>query len=166
MRFYEPLVLQHVLGPTRGSRIQCELPDSLDGSEPGTDKCKLRRLFLNSLAYVCDYEKGGSTVTAIAVEMRPAGVVFWVAANENVKDKVVRFLTDILKGLEGGANGEKSAAMVEESTFRRAVEFGMPRVKVYWRFMQESLRNCIKALELESEQNKGESIDLLNSNLD
>jgi hypothetical protein len=159
MRFYEPLVLQHVLDPTRGSHIQCEPLDSLDGSE--LDNCKLRRSFLNSLAYICDFEKGGATVTAIALEMRPAGVVFWVAANENVKDKVVLCLRGILQNL--AALESVSMATVEEGTFRSAVELGMPRVKAYWRFMQEPLNKCLKVLE--SEQSKGELIDLLGSNL-
>jgi hypothetical protein len=159
MRFYEALVLQHVLDRTRGSRIQCELLDSLDDSELGIGNCKLRRSFLNSLAYICDYKRGGTTVTAIALEMRPEGVVFWVAANENVKDEVVLFLRKILEDLGGVASGKKSAAMVEESTFRSAVELGMPRLKDYCGFMQDHLRECIKALELESEQSKGRLID-------
>ena len=156
MRFYEPLVLQHVLGPTRGDRIQCEPLDSLDESDLGN--WNLRRSFLNHLAYICDFKKGGATVTAIALEQRPAGVVFWVVANENVKDKVVKALKKILKGLAGLAvddtTGDEQAAAVEERTFRCAAELGMPRVKTYWQFMQDSLRKCLKVLE--SEQNKGE----------
>ena len=166
MRFYELLVLQHVLDPTRGTRIQCEPPDSLDDSQLGTGNCKLRRSFLNSLAYVCDYEKGGTTVTAIALETRPSCVVFWVAANENVKDKVVPFLTKILKGLKGFANGEESTATVEERIFRSAVKFGTPRIKAYWRMMQGPLEKCLECLELENEQNEGELIDHLGSNLE
>jgi hypothetical protein len=160
MRFYEPLVLQHVLGPTRGDRIQCEPLDSLDESE--LDNWNLRHSFLNYLAYICDFKKGGATVTAIALEQRPAAVVFWVVSNENVKDKVVKTLEEILKGLAGldGTTGEKQAATVEERTFRCAAELGMPRVKTYWQFMQESLRKCLGVLEREpeSEQNKGELI--------
>jgi len=159
MRFYEPLVLQHVLGPTRGDRIQCEPLDSLDESELDSN---LRRSFLNYLAYICDFKKGGATVTAIALEQRPAGVVFWVVANENIKDKVVKALKEILKGLAGldGTTRDEQAATVEEKTFRCAAELGMLRVKTYWQFMQESLRKCLKVLEseTESEQNKGEFI--------
>jgi hypothetical protein len=118
MRFYEPL-------------------DSLDESELGD--CNIRRSFLNHLAYICDFKTGGATVTVIALEQRPAGVVFWVVANENVKDKVVKALEEILKGLAGldGTTGDEQAATVEESTFRCAAELGMPRVKTYWQFMQE-----------------------------
>ena len=148
MRFYEPLVLQHVLGPTRGDRIQCEPLDSPDESN-------LRRSFLNHLAYICDFRKGGATVTAIALEQRPAGVVFWVVANENVKDKVVKALKKILNGLAGlDDTTDEQTATVEESIFRCAAELGMPRVKTYWQFMQDSLKKCLGVLE--SEQNEGE----------
>jgi hypothetical protein len=160
MRFYEPLVLQHVLGPTRGDRIQCEPLDSLDESE--LDNGNLRRSFLNLLAYICDFKRGGATVTAIALEEKPAGVVFWVVANESVKDKVVEALDEILKGLAGldSTTGDEQAATVEERTFRCAAELGMPRVKTYWQSMQASLRKCLKVLETEpeSEQNKGKLI--------
>jgi len=155
-------VLQHVLGPTRGDRIQCEPLDILDESE--LDNWNLRRSFLNYLAYICDFKKGGATVTAIALEQKPAGVVFWVVANENVKNKVVKALEEILKGLAGldGTTGDEQAATVQERAFRCAAELGMPRVKTYWQFMQESLKKCLRVLEgePESEQNKGELIIL------
>ena len=158
MRFYEPLVLQHVLGPTRGDRIQCEPLDSLDESE--LDNGNLRRSFLNQLAYICDFKTGGATVTAIALEQRPTGVVFWVVANENVKEKVVKALGEILKdlaGLDGGTTRER-AATVEERTFRQAAELGMPRLKSYRKLMQGPLEECLKILnrEPENEQDKGE----------
>jgi len=157
-RFYEPLVLQHILDPTRGDHIQCEPLDTQDESELGD--CKLRRSFVDSLAYICDFDKGGATVTAIALEKRPAGVVFWVAANESVNGRVVLSLEEILKGLVGlgldGVVDKESTAKVEESTFRRAVELGMPRVKAYWKLMQGPLERCLNILE--SEQNKGELI--------
>ena len=156
MRFYEPLVLQYVLGPTRGDRIQCEPLDNLDESE--LDNWNLRRSFLNHLAYICDFKKGGATVTAIALEQRPTGVVFWVVANENVEEKVVKVLREILKGLSGldGGTTREQAAMVEERTFEHAAELGVPRLKFYWKLTQDSLKDCLRILE--SEQDKGELI--------
>ena len=159
MRFYEPLVLQHALGPTRGDRIQCEPLDNQDESE--LDDGNLRRSFLNNLAYICDFKKGGATVTAIALEQRPARVVFWVVANENVKAEVVKTLKKILKGLAGldGTTREREER-VEERTFRYAAELGMPRLQCYRKATQESLRECLGILnsEPESEQDEGELI--------
>src|ERR1700683_2896355 len=81
MQFYEPLVLQHILGPTYSDCIQCKLLDNLDESE--LDNWNLRHSFLNYLTYICNFKKGGTTITAIALKQWPAGVVFWVVANEN-----------------------------------------------------------------------------------
>ena len=159
-RFYEPLVLQHVLGPTHSDCTQCEPLDSLDKSE--LDNCNLQRLFLNYLTYICDFKRGGATVTAIALEQKPAGVVFWVVVNVNVKDNVIKALEEILKGLAGldGTTGDEQAAMVEERIFRCAAELGIPRVKSYWQSFQESLTKCLRVLdrEPESEQTKGELV--------
>src|SRR5688500_17846751 len=58
-RFYEPLILLAALGQTRGHHI----------SKPhATKEQALHRRFLRNLAYVCDYEKGGKTTTAIGLE--------------------------------------------------------------------------------------------------
>lgn len=156
MRFYEPLVLQYVLDPTRGDRIRFEPLKSSDDPELDLD-LNLRRAFLDSLAYICDFKKGGATVTAVALEMKPAGVVFWVAANESVEDKVVSFLEEVLKGLEG-VTGETST-MVEESTFRGAVKFGRERVNAYWKLLQERFKLDRSLKVLENEQSQGKSID-------
>ena len=89
---------------------------------------------MDSLAYICDFQKGGATVTAVALEKRLANVVFWVMANEDVKLKVVLSLEGILKHLAGldGVADEESIARVVESTFRWVVELGMPQMKAYW----------------------------------
>ena len=70
-RFYEPLVLLHVLDRTGELRIsRCPSEDRV------TDNLQLRELrrtFLDQLAYVCDHVKGGDTVTAMALEAQPSG---------------------------------------------------------------------------------------------
>lgn len=79
----------------------------------------------------------------------------------NVKNKVVKALEEILKGLAGleGNTRDEQVAAVEEGTFRCA-GLGILRVKTYWQFMQGSLGKCLRVLESdqESEQNKGELI--------
>jgi hypothetical protein len=166
MRFYEPLILQHVLGSTRGPHIACEPLASEDVSKLGD--CNLRRSFVDQLAYICDFEKGGATVTAVALEHRPAGVVFWVAANKNLKQKVVPFLRDILRDLAAldGATSEKRG-VVEERIFVDAVKFGMARVETYRRFMKEPLNRCLKVLDgSDEERDKCKSTNLLGRCLD
>jgi hypothetical protein len=78
-RFYEPLVLLDVLdrnGQQRISRCPSE-----DQAAPQLQLRELRRTFVGQLAYVCDYIEGGDTVTAMALEMQPSSITFWVAPN-------------------------------------------------------------------------------------
>ena len=146
-RFYETLVLQHVLGSTRGDHIPRHPPDVQDEEE--LDGISLRRDFLDKLAFVCDYEKGGATVTAIALQQTPAAVIFWIAANEDVKSKVKPFLETILSSLERlhSKPAESIIKEAEDKVFRCAVEFGKSRIKAYLRCMKEPLAKCRKILE-------------------
>ena len=145
-RFYETLVLQNVLGSTRGDHISRQPPDVQDDEE--LDGISLRRNFLDKLAFVCDHEKGGATVTAIALQQTPAAVIFWVAANEDVKSKVKPFLENILSSLEKlhSKPAESVIKEAEDKIFRCAVEFGKSRIKAYLRCMKEPLTKCCKIL--------------------
>ncbi|EDR06600.1 uncharacterized protein LACBIDRAFT_328865 [Laccaria bicolor S238N-H82] len=122
-RFYEALVLQHVLGITRGDHIPRPLPDVQHAEY--LDGISLRRNFLEKLAFVCDYEKGGATVTAIALQQTPAAVIFWVAANEDVKSKVKPFLETILSSLEKLYSNPAESVIkeAEDEIFSRVWEF-------------------------------------------
>jgi hypothetical protein len=146
-RFYEPLVLQHVLGSTRGDHIPRPPPADVQDAEE-LDGISLRRDFLDKLAFVCDYEKGGATVTAIALQQTPAAVILWVGANEDVKSKVKPFLEIILSSLETlrSKPAESVIKEAENGIFRRAVEFGKSRIKAYLRCMKEPLDKCRKIL--------------------
>ena len=72
-RFHEPLVLLFTLGRTRGERT-CGVSAREDLAHlPIQD---VRRTFLSDLAYMCDYDKGGKTVTAIGLQYTPRGHIF------------------------------------------------------------------------------------------
>ena len=88
-----------VLGRSRGVRIS-EEPfhhSSAFGDEKGT----LRRLFIRSLAYLCDSDKGGRTTTAIALQqVSNRSVVFWIASNSHwsgsTMDRPKKFIQDVI----------------------------------------------------------------------
>src|ERR1700722_15222268 len=159
MRFYEPLVLQWALGETRGPHIVCEPLGSSDASE--LDNGELRRLFVRSLAYLCAYEKGGATITAVALEKTPAGVVFWVAANELNEQKVDPFLRKTLEKL-AGLDSPGSVAVAEDMIFVDAVEFGKKRLEKYWQSLLDPLEKFLNVLG-KSEQDGGELTKYLES---
>lgn len=142
-RFYEPLVLLSALGPTRGPI-----------SDPNTHALKdlahlsltdLKRVLLNELAYVCDYDKGGETVTALALQPTPQGYVFWVATNKASAEKIIGFLTSLLIQL---GNSLDIVDIEQESAelAARCIAFATPRIKKYKSLLRQLLPRCIEHL--------------------
>ena len=74
------------MGKTRGQHtIVAEAPGTLQ---------RARRRLLDTLAYLCDYGKGGPTTTAVALEERQNCYVFWVASNGTDAHEVMRPLLE------------------------------------------------------------------------
>jgi hypothetical protein len=145
-RFFEPLVLLDALGDTRGERTQAPSRLTLESIQYGTLK-EVQRNLLTSLACICDYEKGGDSVTAIAVEGTPQCTNFWIAANKNPKLLIRPFLQNILSLLRECT--EASRPHLEERIFKDAVEFGQKRIDAYRSLMRKSLAKCIEILSAE-----------------
>lgn len=79
-RFCEVLVLLRVLGQVQGGRIKKLVPE--DGTFHDIGAIEMRRKVMYHLFIMCDFEKGGSTVTAMATGNLPSGPKYWVAAND------------------------------------------------------------------------------------
>ena len=139
-RFYEPLVLLHVLDRVQGDHVPRQREDS---SPPDhASRTELRRRFLESLAYVCDYEKGGDTMTAIFVTSTP--LTYHIASNKPLPETnpVVPFLDSLLKRLRTVTH---SAVGEERQILENCVAFSEKRISTYWRFLQNSLKICREA---------------------
>ena len=145
-RFYEPLVLLHVLDRNGQQRIsRCPSEDLL---APQLQLRELRRTFLDQLAYVCDYIKGGDTVTAMALETQPSGVTFWVASNTEPSAGTISFVRWILNTLQSLVlSRPEQRIIIEDDIARRCIEFNIKRVKTYQTLMQRPLQNCIASLK-------------------
>lgn len=140
-QFYESQLLLFVLERIRGEHKKRQnYHGELDQGET-----ELRRSFVEKLAYLCDFKKGGSTVTALAIQKTYQGVVFWLAANESVKPKVVDFLKRILQLLKTVEVKAKKAT--EAELLALIVPFNKERLKWYWSALQKELPRCITRLE-------------------
>jgi len=64
-RFYETLVFLDVLESVRG-------PHNQPPKDSNNSRIELQRSFIRAIAIVCDFEKGGDTVTAAALQNTPA----------------------------------------------------------------------------------------------
>jgi hypothetical protein len=101
-RFYEPLVLLHILDRNGEQHVSRCPSEDLVGPQPQLRE--LRRTFLGQLAYICDHIKGGDTVTAMGLEAKLSGATFWVASNTNPSEATISFLRGILDTLRSLAS--------------------------------------------------------------
>jgi hypothetical protein len=138
-RFYEALVMLAVLGENRGNPVDEEDFDAEpETSSLGTDK--LRRSFLRSLAYLCDYEAGGDRATAIALQKTYPKIIYRMASNkcpnpENdwAKDFVATTLQDL-----SNLQAEK-AEEAQSLLFSKAVKFSLKRISRYAQILEEKI---------------------------
>lgn len=100
---------------------------------------------MDKLAYICDFKKGGSTVTALALQKTYQGVTFWIAANETVKLKVIKFLQKILQLLKNVDSTSRETA--ETQLLALVVPFNKERLDYYWSALKKDLPVCMKRLE-------------------
>jgi len=143
-RFYEPLVLLYVLDRTQGDHISRQDPERLPSGEVSLEE--LRRRLLDSLSYVCDFDKGGDTITAIAAASAP--LTYYVATNNNSVEEVVPFLRSLLMRLGALYNFDPQRLSESESSILEyCVDFSEKRVKTYWNLLRDSLAKCRQDLE-------------------
>jgi hypothetical protein len=150
-RFYEPLVLLHVLD-RNGEQRMPRTPEIGDLSD--MQLRELRRTFLDQLAYVCDNIKGGDTVTAIALEAQPSGTVFWVASNNGVSTRTTDFLGKVLCTLQSLAacQTESARGVTEAGLSQMCIEFGIRRIKAYQALLRKPLQKCQTELKRSGQQ--------------
>lgn len=140
-QFYESQLLLFALEKVRGEHKKRQnYHGELDQGET-----ELRRSFIDKIAYLCDFKKGGSTVTALAIQKTYQGVIFWLSANETLKPKVVGFLTRILHLLKKVE--VKAIKAMEAQLLALIVPFNKDRLKYYWSALEKHLPTCITRLE-------------------
>ncbi|KAF9730226.1 hypothetical protein PMIN04_012663 [Paraphaeosphaeria minitans] len=157
-RFYEPLVLLYTLGRTRGEHTR---DITCNGTEfSNLSRKHLIRKFLCSLAYVCDYAKGGDTVTAIGLESKPHGHTFWIASNNNKTTKTVPFLEVLLAGMhQVSVEATMIAPGQVEDLAAKCIDFAAPRIKAYRSHLKPVLRRCLNHLD-DQDHDDNEARDL------
>lgn len=147
-RFYEALYMLCVLGKVRGPHIQ-KVHDF-------SNILAVRRRFLDNLVFLCDFEKGGLSSTALAVEERPDCNIFWISSNRGPTESVSSFLDEVLRLVKtscGMSSGERSAAEVVLG--RKCVEFASKRVKNQVKALLNGAERCQHHISTESRENGG-----------
>ena len=142
-QFYESQLLLYILDRVRGEHSKRQ---NYHG-ELDQDSTESRRSFVDKLAYICDFKKGGSTVTALALQKTYQGVTFWLAANETVKPQVIDFLRNIFEILEQPEEKVSRKAR-EKQLMARIVPFNKERLDYYWSALDKDLDLCVQRLEI------------------
>ncbi|KAI0453611.1 hypothetical protein F5B21DRAFT_276238 [Xylaria acuta] len=130
-RFYEPLILLRVLGQTRGDH------------SPRLQQQPLYRV-LDNLSYLCDYEKGGSTTTAIGLEDGPVKYKFWIASNDAKKATVnAKFLKSALLDVKTIITiSESSRIEAAERFICRCLDHAKKRIEKEVKLLRREIQNC------------------------
>jgi hypothetical protein len=103
---------------------------------------------------MCDYNKGGETVTALGIQSTPQGHVFWVASNAGSKEKTIKFLDLLLSKVAHTSVTSATPECVEEVAVQ-CITFATPRIKKYRSHLKPLIRRCILYLT-ETQQEDGE----------
>lgn len=141
-QFYESQLLLFVLEKIRGEHKKRQ---NYHG-ELDQDETELRRSFVDKLAYICDFKKGGSTVTALALQKTYQGIVFRIAANETVRPRVIEFLRKVLHLLKK-IEAEASRKGTQAQLLALIVPFNQERLDYYWSALSKEIPLCIKRLQ-------------------
>lgn len=150
-RFYEPLVLLSALDPKGQQRIRRPAIERADTSY--MTLVERRRLFLDQLSYVCDSTKGGDTVTAMALQERPSGVIFWITANSEVPASTLSFLKTLLGTLQDipPDQDDSDRDATEARVAQMCIRFCSRRISVYHKLIEAPLQRCIASLRSSQE---------------
>ncbi|KAJ6191963.1 hypothetical protein J3E72DRAFT_399454 [Bipolaris maydis] len=138
-RFYEPLVLLYTLGRTRGEHVRPVMPSQKEIAHlPLLD---IRRMLLSDLAYICDYDKGGETVTAIGLQATPQRRIFWIASYVGSKTKIIDFFRSILTQIVHVSAASRATQLATELALQ-CIAFATPRIRKCRGLLKPLLRKC------------------------
>jgi hypothetical protein len=108
---------------------------------------EIRRRFLRNLAYVCDFEKGGDSCTAIGLENCHTGYCFWVASNKK-SHEIITFLKKALGVLSGASSLPTSDLAATESDLTQlCTDFAARRIALEHKNFQREAARCISRLQ-------------------
>ncbi|KAK1143894.1 hypothetical protein N8T08_006009 [Aspergillus melleus] len=146
-RFYEPLFLLAALGQTRGEHTPKPPDLGLEHTQ--------RRRFLRNLAYICDFQKGGASCTAIGLEDDATCYRFWVACNR-ADDQVLGFLSVALSHLKDFSDENSEDAEVDKTKTLAFVKFCLSfaesRIKNEIQLLYKAINECSSVPAYEESQ--------------
>ena len=148
-RFYGPIILLSALNSACIDSRPIKFPDLSSQAEQSPENAF--HDFVNKLCQLCDIERGGKTVTALAVLEYPDRIQYRFTSNQRDRDELdctQAFIETILSTL-GNAEAENFQALTS-SILRVSFSFTRPRVKVYMNALKKEVASCMRKCEAEN----------------
>jgi len=156
--FYRLLLLLEALDPTRGERSKSGTCDDATVDHPS-----VRRSFVDSIAYICAYDKGPDYVTAAALQQTSQGTTIWLAGNKDIKPEVVDYLTSVLNDLTGIARLDRGKVVDQAELLATGklssgiIKFLRPKLLLYYnKSVKGFIPQCLDVID--GALNTGESL--------
>lgn len=104
-----------------------------------------RRSFLDAVAYICDYEKGGRTCTAAALNGTSMNRILWLTVNQQSQGhrqtKPKKHVEDVLSAIMKSTRGPND---VSDDLLHRVIRPSRSRIELYRRMALTACEECIK----------------------
>lgn len=104
-----------------------------------------RRSFLDAVAYICDYEKGGKTCTAAALTGTFTNPILWLTVNQQSRSqrqtKPRQHVEDVLSAIMESTRGTND---VSDDLLHRVTQPSRPRIELYRKKALTACEECIK----------------------
>lgn len=136
-RFYEPLVLLWILNPNQG-KDEAEMPHEARSHHFTV----AWRRFLDGACFMCDAEKGGAGVCALAAEPTPSGSTFWFAATKKDQAEHLEWILHELCTLDNHAS-EPAKEAVTNRIAGHTVVFAKSKVFTYGQFLHAAIIQAV-----------------------
>ena len=141
-KFYGPIILLSALNNACIDSRSVKFPDLSFQAEQSPEKAFHN--FLNKFAQLCDIERGGKTVTALAVLQYPDHIQYRFTSNQREQEELdytQAFITSVLFAL-GRAEG-CDVQDLTSSILRKSLSFTRPRVEIYVNALKKEVTSCI-----------------------
>ncbi|KAM0484850.1 hypothetical protein ACHAP7_002867 [Fusarium lateritium] len=162
---YEPIILEAALQKAGSLPTYTQESQLSQGYEADMPDLKAFKFFVNKLAQVCDNERGGDTISALAVLQGSSGPHYIFGSNgkdatglETTKNFVQALLDLVGKNPEG----LKTTALGKR-TLWFILSFNIARVREYLRYLGMAVQECLESCRRKEEDETSELCQGLSS---
>ncbi|KAG4291641.1 hypothetical protein FPRO06_13862 [Fusarium proliferatum] len=157
---YEPIILECALREVGPPSTYSHESQSTEKYEAEMPDLKAFQFYVNKLAQVCDNERGGNTISALAILQDSLGPHY--VFGSNMKDarglKTTKSFVQVLLDLVG-KNPEilQNGALVKRVLWL-ILAFDLPRLAEYLKHLSAAVQECLESCKRKKEDEKNKSI--------